>query len=179
MIIQRRMATIDELKKVRLGKLEALKKLGVDPYPGTVDRSDTVSEARVMEGKTVTIAGRVTGFRGQGKIYFLDIVDGTGKIQVVVKVDTCDKQVFALIEHVDLGDFLSVGGEVGKTKAGEVTVFAKTFRIITKALRPLPSEWHGLKDVEERYRQRYVDLLVNPAVRDIFLIRSQGCAVSP
>ncbi len=167
------MATIDELKKVRLGKLEALKKLGVDPYPGTVDRSDTVSEARVMEGKTVTIAGRVTGFRGQGKIYFLDIVDGTGKIQVVVKVDTCDKQVFALIEHVDLGDFLSVGGEVGKTKAGEVTVFAKTFRIITKALRPLPSEWHGLKDVEERYRQRYVDLLVNPAVRDIFLIRSK------
>lgn len=173
MIIQRRMATIDDLKKVRLEKLEALKKMGVDPYPGTVERNQTVSEAREMEGKTVAIAGRVTGFRGQGKIYFLDIVDGTGKIQVVVKVDTCEEKAFALMTHVDLGDFLSVGGEVGKTKAGEVTVFARTFRIITKALRPLPSEWHGLKDVEERYRQRYVDLLVNPPVRDIFLTRSK------
>lgn len=167
------MATIDDLKKVRLQKLEALKKLGVDPYPGTVERSETVSEAREMDGKTVAIAGRVTGLRGQGKIYFLDIVDGTGKIQVVVKVDSCEKKAFALMEHVDLGDFLSFEGEVGKTKAGEVTIFAKTFRIITKALRPLPSEWHGLKDVEERYRQRYVDLLVNPAVRDIFLTRSK------
>lgn len=167
------MATIDELKKVRLGKLESLKKLGVDPYPGTVERSETVSQARDVDGKTVAIAGRVTGFRGQGKIYFLDIVDGTGKIQVVVKVDACDPKAFVLMEQVDLGDFLSVGGEVGKTKAGEVTVFARNFRIITKALRPLPSEWHGLKDVEERYRQRYVDLLVNPQVRDIFLTRSR------
>lgn len=172
-VYNRSMATIDDLKKVRLEKLEALKKMGVDPYPGTAKRNQTVSEAREMDGKTVVIAGRVTGFRGQGKIYFLDIVDGTGKIQIVVKVDTCEEKAFALLEHVDLGDFLSVGGEVGKTKAGEVTVFAKTFRIITKALRPLPSEWHGFKDVEERYRQRYVDLLVNPAVRDIFFTRSK------
>ncbi len=167
------MATIDDLKKARIEKLHALKKLGVDPYPGTVERSESVLEAREMDGKPVAIAGRVTGLRGQGKIYFLDIVDGTGKIQVVVKVDTCEEKVFTLMEQVDLGDFLSVEGEVGKTKAGEVTVFAKSFRIITKALRPLPSEWHGLKDVEERYRQRYVDLLVNPAVRDIFLTRSK------
>ena len=167
------MATIDDLRKTRLEKLESLKKLGIDPYPGTIIRKDTIVKARRMHGKTVAVAGRVMGMRGHGKIFFLDMVDGTGKIQVVLKSDVCDKKSFALTAFMDLGDFLAVQGEVGKTQAGEVSVFAKKFQIISKAVRPLPGEWSGLKDIEERYRQRYVDLIVNPQVRDIFLTRSK------
>ena len=167
------MATIDELKKMRLAKLAKLKKLGVDPYPGTIIRNHTIAKARRLAGKDVAVAGRIMGIRGHGKIFFLDLVDGTGKIQVVLKSDQCGNKSFALTACMDLGDFLSVQGEVGKTQAGEVSVFGKKFQIISKAVRPLPGEWSGLKDIEERYRQRYVDLIVNPQVRDIFLTRSK------
>jgi lysyl-tRNA synthetase class 2 len=160
------MATIDELQKVRLEKLNALKAHGIDPYPGTITRGETILKARKMTGKNVSVAGRVMGMRGHGKIGFWDLVDGTGKIQVFYTSDT-------LSALIDLGDFVSVQGEVGKTKAGEVTVFAKKFQIISKSVRPLPSEWSGLKDIEDRYRQRYVDLIVNPLVRDIFLTRTK------
>ncbi len=167
------MATIDELKKIRLGKLAKLKKLGVDPYPGTITRNHTIAKARRLPGKDVAVAGRITGIRGHGKIFFLDLVDGTGKIQVVLKSDVCNTKAFALTAYMDLGDFLAVQGEVGKTQAGEVSVFGESFQIVSKAVRPLPGEWSGLKDIEERYRQRYVDLIVNPRVRDIFLTRSK------
>lgn len=167
------MATIDELKKIRAQKLAALKTKGIDPYPADVIRKQTVVKARAMSGKEVAVAGRIMGLRGHGKIYFLDLVDGTGKIQVVVKSDACDQKSFAIAHLLDLGDFLAVQGEVGKTQAGETSVFAKTFQLISKSLRPLPSEWSRLKDIEERYRQRYVDLVVNPEVRDIFLTRSK------
>lgn len=167
------MSTIEELKKIRREKLGAFKKMGVDPYPGTITRNHTIAQARTMIGKTSEVAGRVTGFRGHGKIYFVDLADGTGKIQVVIKSDVCDGKAFLFIPLMDLGDFLAVQGDVDKTQAGEISVFAKNFQIVSKSLRPLPSEWSGLKDIEERYRQRYVDLLVNPEVRDIFLIRSK------
>ena len=160
------MPTIDELRKIRIQKLEELKKIGVNPYPATVKRDQTISQARTMEGKMVAVAGRVIGQRGHGKILFLDLVDGTGNIQVVVKSDHCDAKAFELTKLIDLGDFLSVQGEVGKTQAGEVTVFANTLQLISKALRPLPSEWYGFKDVEERFRRRHVDLLLNPAVKE-------------
>ncbi len=160
------MATIDDLKKMRLSKLAKLKKLGIDPYPGTITRKHTVAKARSLIGKDVAVAGRVMGMRGHGKIGFWDVIDGTGKIQVFYK--TNDISVLA-----DLGDFVAVQGKVDKTKAGEITIFADNFQIISKAVRPLPSEWSGLKDIEERYRQRYVDLIVNPDVRDIFLTRSK------
>lgn len=167
------MATIDELKKVRLQKLEALKKKGIVPYPGTVKREHSIKAARKLSGEYTSVAGRIMGLRGHGKIFFLDLVDGTGKIQVVLKSDVCDEETLALTAYMDLGDFLAVQGEVRKTQAGEISVFAKNFQLISKALRPLPSEWHGLKDIEERYRQRYVDLIVNPEVREIFLTRSK------
>src|SRR5689334_1499500 len=167
------MATIDDLKKTRIEKLEKLKLKGVDPYPGTVVRKQNIHKARGMDGKEVQITGRIMGMRGHGKIFFLDLVDGSGKVQVVLKSDVCDGKSFELTSHMDLGDFLAVQGEVGKTQAGEISIFAKHFQIISKALRPLPSEWSGLKDIEERYRQRYVDLIVNPDVRDIFLTRSK------
>lgn len=160
------MATIDDLKKMRLEKLAKLKKLGIDPYPGAIVRKETVVKARKLTGKTVSVAGRVMGMRGHGKISFLDIEDATGKIQVMLKADS-------ISPLVDLGDFLAVQGTIEKTKAGEVTVFVKKYQIIAKAIRPLPSEWSGLKDIEERYRQRYVDLIVNPGTRDVFITRSK------
>lgn len=160
------MATIDDLKKMRLEKLAKLKKLGIDPYPGTITRKETVLKARKMVGKTVAVAGRIMGMRGHGKINFLDIEDATGKMQVMLKTDS-------ISPLIDLGDFLAVQGTVEKTKAGEVTVFVKKFQIIAKTMRPLPSEWSGLKDIEERYRQRYVDLIVNPTTRVTFITRSK------
>ncbi len=167
------MATIDDLKKVRVAKLEALKKRGIHPYPGTITRTETILKARKLSGKDVAVAGRIMGMRGHGKIFFLDLMDGTATIQAVLKSDVCDAKSFTLTSLIDLGDFLAVQGEVGKTQAGEVSVFAKKFQIISKSIRPLPSEWSGFKDIEERYRQRYVDLIVNPQVRDIFLTRSK------
>lgn len=160
------MATIDDLRKIRLEKLASLKARGIDPYPGTITRKETILKARKMQEKNVAVAGRVMGKRGHGKIGFWDLVDGTGKIQVLYKSDK-------ISELVDLGDFVAVQGEVGKTKAGEVSVIAKKFQIVAKSVRPLPGEWSGLKDIEERYRQRYVDLIVNPEVREIFLTRSK------
>jgi len=167
------MATIDDLRKIRMEKLESLKKRGIDPYPGTIIRKETILKARKLSGKDAAVAGRIMGMRGHGKIFFLDLVDGTGKVQAVLKSDVCDTKSFELASLLDLGDFIAVQGEVGKTQAGEVSVFAKNFQLISKAVRPLPGEWSGLKDIEDRYRQRYVDLVVNPQVREIFLTRSK------
>lgn len=167
------MTTLDVLKKVRLNKLELLKKIGIDPYPGTVRREETIAQAREKMGSAVVVAGRVVGMRGHGKIQFFDLQDQSGKMQVVLKADICAKESFALANEVDLGDFLAVAGKVDKTQAGEVSIFAQNLQLISKALRPLPSSWHGLRDIEERYRQRYVDLLVNPAVKGLFITRSQ------
>lgn len=167
------MATIDELKKTRTAKLEALREQGIDPYPATVRRDHTIAQARKRDGESVSVAGRIRGLRGHGKIMFADLDDESGKIQVVFKADQIPVETFSLLELADLGDFLAVQGSVGKTQAGEVSVFAKDFQIITKSLRPLPDQWYGLKDIEERYRQRYVDLLMNPHVREIFLTRTK------
>ena len=167
------MATIDDLKKIRLAKLESLKQLGVDPYPADVTRNQTIAEARGMDGQEVAVTGRIMGLRGHGKLIFLDVVDGTGKIQAMVKADVLSPESAPLVDCLDLGDFLAVQGTVGKTQSGEVSVVVKTLQVISKSIRPLPSEWSGLKDIEERYRQRYVDLNVNPDVRDIFVTRSR------
>lgn len=167
------MPTIDDLRKVRIDKLAALKKKGLDPYPADVERKQTIKVALAMKGKEVAVVGRVMGVRGHGKIVFLDLVDATGKMQVVIKNDLLEKESSKLIDYLDIGDFLGTQGSVDVTQAGETSVFAKTIRIISKAVRPLPDQWHGLKDVEERYRQRYVDLVVNPGVRDIFVTRTK------
>lgn len=167
------MATIDELKKIRLEKLKVLKKRGIDPYPATVKREQTIAEARSLDGKPVAVSGRILGLRGHGKIMFGDLCDEGGKIQVVFKSNEIALETFELLELVDIGDFLAVQGDVGKTQAGEISVFVKDFQLISKSLRPLPDQWSGFKDVEERYRQRYVDLLVNPDVRKVFVTRSK------
>lgn len=159
------MPTIGELRKTRIEKLEALKKRGVNPYPATVQRGQTVVQARESDGAQVSIVGRVRGLRGHGKIMFADFADASGKVQLVFKKDSIAAEVFDLLSQVDIGDFLSVQGTVGKTQAGEVSVFISDFQVISKSLRPLPDEWYGLKDVEERYRRRHLDLLLNPEVK--------------
>jgi len=164
------MATIDELRKTRIVKLEALRKQGINPYPPTVKRDRTIAAARTTTtgpGGKIAVVGRLRGLRGHGKIIFGDLADESGKIQIVFKSDQLPKDSFKLLEFLDLGDFLAVQGEVGKTQAGEISVFASDCQIVSKALRPLPDQWYGFKDVEERYRKRYLDLLLNPQVREI------------
>lgn len=167
------MATIDDLKKVRLEKLEALRKLGIDPYPPKVRREHTVKQARGMDGGSVSIAGRIVAMRGHGKLSFWDVVDESGKMQVVLKVDVCCPKAFALVQYFDIADIVAVQGTVSKTQAGEVSVFAQDLQMLTKTLLPLPDAWHGLKDVEERYRKRYLDTILNPEVKNRLLTRSK------
>ena len=167
------MAAIDELKKVRLEKLKKLRQAEINPYPAEVDRKDVISKARKKDGENVAVAGRIMSLRGHGKIIFCDLLDATGKIQIVFKKDLIGEKEFKLLDLLDIGDFLWVLGKVEKTSAGEISVFSQNLKILTKTLRPLPDKWHGFKDIEERYRQRYVDLIINPQVREIFETRSK------
>lgn len=159
------MPTIQDLRQTRIDKLTALKEQGINPYPATVRRDQTIAQIREQDGVAAAITGRVRGLRGHGKIMFADFSDATGKVQLVFKKDALPEATFALLPSLDIGDFLSVQGTVGKTQAGEVSVFVSDFQIISKSLRPLPDEWYGLKDVEERYRRRHLDLLLNPDVK--------------
>lgn len=167
------MATIDDLKNARLEKLEAIRKLGVDPYPPKVRREHTIEKARDMDGRMVAICGRIVAMRGHGKLSFWDVIDESGKLQVVLKADVCKPEAFALVQHFDIADFVAVQGMVGKTQAGEISVFAEDLQILTKTLLPLPDQWHGLKDVEERYRKRYLDTILNPEVKNRLMMRSK------
>ncbi len=156
---------MNELKQVREEKLQALIDAGCDPYPTTVKRTHTVENARASQDEPVEIAGRIMAIRGHGKIFFLDVQDESGKIQAVFKMDAIPQASYELLEYIDIGDFLAVQGKVGKTQAGEISVFVTDFQIISKSLRPLPDQWYGFKDVEERYRKRYLDMLLNPSVK--------------
>lgn len=165
--------TIDQLRKARLDKLEKLRELGIDPYPPKIKREQTISKALENDGAQVAVAGRVTSLRGHGKIIFGNIRDETGEIQVAFKSDFLDPKTFDLLNLLDIGDFLAVQGKVGKTQTGQTSVFASDFQIITKSILPLPGEWYGLKDVEERYRKRYLDMIMNQEVRDRLRARSK------
>lgn len=167
------MPTLDELRKTRIEKLEKLTKKGILSYPAEAGERDLITEAKKKDGKTVAIAGRIMAIRGHGKIFFMDIADRTDKMQIVCKADVMEELSFSLIELLDMGDFVKVTGDVGKTQAGEISVFAKTMTILSKAIRPLPDQWHGLTDIEERYRQRYVDLVMNKDVRKVFETRTK------
>jgi lysyl-tRNA synthetase class 2 len=164
---------IEELRKIRLDKLAKIKELGINPYSSVCERKQTISQALKMMGKEVAVAGRVMAMRGHGGIQFFDLRDESGKIQLVFKKENLKPQSSKLLLLLDIGDFLDAQGEIFKTKAGEISVLVKDFHLLTKSLRPLPSKWHGLSDIEERYRQRYVDLIMNPEVRKVFEIRKQ------
>ncbi|MBU1906253.1 MAG: lysine--tRNA ligase [Candidatus Omnitrophica bacterium] len=167
---------MNEIIQQRRAKLEALKARGVS-LPGAIFASRTdigESLANFEEGKKVSFAGRITAKRLHGKVEFLDLKDRTGKIQLYIKADVIGKDKFELLkEDIDIADFLSVKGELFKTHSGESTVKVEEFVLLSKALRPLPEKWHGLKDIELRYRQRYLDLVANEEVKKVFLARSK------
>jgi len=164
---------MSDLTDFRLQKLTALKKLKLDPYPQpNLEKRDLCRDIINKIDKTVTVAGRLMLLRGHGKILFADLVDKTGKIQLFFEQNTLGAKM-ELVKLLDLGDIISATGIVFKTQAGEITIRVSEFQILAKNLRPLPEKFHGLTDVEERYRQRYVDLIVNPDSREVFLARSK------
>lgn len=160
--------SLDELRRFRLEKLKALKKSGVDPFPSKFEKTLSLAQVRKAKlGAKVQTAGRIMAWRSHGGITFADLVDYTEKIQLLFKEDTLSKADWERLSLLDIGDFLGVGGELFKTQAGELTVLIKNYVLLSKTLRPLPAK-SGLTDVEERYRKRYLDLLVNPEIRERF-----------
>lgn len=170
------MASLEEIRDGRLAKIEKLKKAGMDPYPISSKRTQSLKEIRdsFVEEEERVAAGRITALRGQGGLLFVDLYDGTDTFQVLVKEDEMDKKLFELFaETTDIGDFIEATGNLFTTKRGEQSVVAKDWKMLAKSLRPLPEKWHGLKDAEERYRRRYLDLIANEDVRKRFLVRSK------
>lgn len=170
---------IDILKKERLKKLKNIENLGVNAYPASVKTSAGkpakrlfTQDAKKMLGKGVFVAGRLRSLRPHGKITFADLEDASGKIQLFFSQNELPDQ-YDFLGNLDLGDFIQVEGEVFTTQSGEVTAKVAAYQLLTKSLRPLPSAWYGLKDVEERYRKRYLDLLMNPEVRETAVKRAQ------
>jgi len=167
----------------RRAKAEALRERGVNPYPNRFERTDGLAAITAAHGgqsleelealgKDVRIAGRVMTLRGHGKASFATLSDGEGRLQVYVRQDDVGEEAYRLLELVDLGDYVGVSGRVMRTRKGELSVQAKELVFLSKALLPPPEKWHGLADVEARYRQRYVDLMANPEVRRTFVARS-------
>jgi len=168
---------LNDQELVRREKMAELKALGIDPFGGkfTSDCSSKkiIDEFDTLENQGVSLAGRVMSIRGHGKVYFAHLQDGEGQIQIYVRLDDIGEEQFNIFSKVDIGDIIGVTGTVFRTKRGEISVGAQTIVFLTKSLRPLPEKWHGLKDVELRYRQRYVDLIVNPDVKRTFELRSR------
>lgn len=167
----------NELIQVRREKLVQLKKTGINPYGERFDfthhASQIVKDFEQYEGQQVSLAGRIMAKRGHGKAGFANIQDATGQIQIYARLNDLGDESYQLYKVLDIGDIIGVSGEVFKTRMGEVTVSIKEISLLTKSLRPLPEKWHGLKDIELRYRQRYLDLIVNPEVKETFVLRSK------
>ena len=158
------------MAKNRTDNLKKLRELGINPYPSKIElKGDSVSlEAALgMEGKEVLVAGRVWSVRTHGAIAFFDIKDEKNRLQLFFQKDKL-KDKFDLLKLFDRGDFMAAAGKISKTIAGETSLFVDDFQILSKSLRQIPSKWYGLKDIEERYRRRYVDLLLNDEIKDIF-----------
>ncbi|MDQ0091783.1 lysyl-tRNA synthetase class 2 [Paenibacillus anaericanus] len=175
---------VSELLQIRRDKLDELRGLGIDPFGGKYVRThnagdimqqyDQLSKEELEEKKVeVSIAGRLMAKRGMGKASFAHIQDLSGKIQIYVRQDSVPEVKYSAFSLLDLGDLVGVTGEVFKTKTGETSIKVKDLEILSKSLYPLPDKYHGLKDVELRYRQRYIDLIVNPEVQQTFIKRSR------
>ncbi len=174
----------NSLRQQRINKLEQLKELGVNPFANNFKPSTTaeaiLKEYSTLEAKTledsappVTVAGRIVSLRLFGKAAFAHLQDRSGKVQAYIRKDLIGEENFKIFKLFDIGDTIGVRGTIFKTRTGEVTIQVANIQILTKALRPLPEKWHGLKDIETRYRQRYVDLIVNQEVRETFIKRTQ------
>ena len=178
---------LNEQVKIRKEKLEEMQKLGRDPYVITKFDVDTSSaEARanfekleaekgeeVGESYKVVIAGRIMSRRIMGKASFIDVQDGAGRIQSYIKRDDVGEEIYAEFKKWDIGDIIGITGFVFRTRMGEISVHAQSIKLLSKSLRPLPEKFHGLTNTDLRYRQRYVDLIMNPDVKKNFIIRSQ------
>ena len=166
---------LNEIITQRREKLNSLKAKGVVLYPGKVGEHSNISFAlnNFQEGKAAILCGRIMAKRLHGKALFMDLKDATAKIQIYAKADIASEEQFELLKEVDIADILYVKGELFKTHSGEPTLKLEEFTILAKALRPLPEKWHGLKDVELRYRQRYLDLVANEETTKVFLARSK------
>ncbi len=168
----------NELRKVRLDKLDAFKAAGRDPFQVTtaeqeLHTADISNNFDEYEGKDVSLCGRIMSKRPMGKASFMNIADRDGRMQVYVRRDDIGDEEYAYFKKYDIGDIVEVKGFVFKTQTGEISVHAKSVRLLTKSLLPLPEKYHGLTNVDMRYRQRYVDLIMNPDVKDTFIKRSK------
>ncbi len=169
--------SLSELLQIRRDKLKALQAAGEDPFHITrfevsAHSSEIKAGFEAMEGKTVSVAGRLMSKRGMGKAVFCDLQDGKGRVQLYVRIDELGEEDFGKFKKLDIGDIVGVEGEVFKTKRGEISVKAQSVKLLSKSLLPLPEKFHGLTDKETRYRQRYVDLIMNEDVRRAFEIRT-------
>ena len=173
--ISEHIAEESELIKQRKAKLDNITSSGAYAYGGKFETTSNIGQLKdtFAEGKQAVVAGRIMAVRLHGKSMFLDIKDSSGKIQAYIKEDTVTADRFAFLKNLDIGDFIGVSGDTFKTRTGEPTIVVKEFTILSKSLRPLPEKWHGLKDVETRYRRRYVDLIVNDDVKKVFVTRSR------
>ncbi|MGN0679887.1 MAG: lysine--tRNA ligase [Oscillospiraceae bacterium] len=171
-------AQLDEQHRVRLEKLDALKAAGKNPYTITQFPVDTYNKDirdrfDELENKDVFIAGRMMSRRIMGKASFMDLRDASDRMQVYVRKDDVGEEDYADFKKWDIGDIIGIKGKVFRTKMGEISVHAEEIKLLSKSLLPLPEKWHGLKDKEERYRKRYLDLIANPEVKDVFVKRSK------
>ena len=176
--MSQKQANTSDVIQVRYDKLAALREAGRDPFVITTSDRDSYTEQiknnfEAYENKDVCVAGRIMSKRGKGKVSFLDLHDKTGKIQIFAKFDDLGAEEYGFLKKWDIGDIAEVKGFVFKTQMGEISIHAKAVRLLSKSLKPLPEKYHGLTNTDMRYRQRYVDLIMNPEVRDTFVKRSQ------
>src|SRR6185436_17715020 len=162
-----------ELIALRRQKLDALRRRGVAPFGQSFETSGSIADVRdkFEEAKTFRVAGRITAHRDMGKSHFLDLRDASGRIQIYVQAKELGPEAMEVFALLDLGDFIGVEGSCFVTKTGEPTLKVHDFQVLSKSIRPLPEKWHGLQDVETRYRQRYLDLITNEQSRTVFAKR--------
>src|SRR3954470_11867020 len=173
-----------DLLRQRRANFDELVRLGVDPYPHRFERTDTIADLvaaygaktkEELEGAAIDArtAGRILAIRSFGKANFLVLSDGDAKIQAYIRQDSVPERDFAVFKLLDWGDYVGVEGKLFRTKTNELTIHASALQFLVKCFEPLPEKWHGLSDVEIRYRQRYLDLIVNPDSRRVFQVRSR------
>ena len=170
----------EDILSIRRDKIKALREKGLKPFGSRFEKTaalsslkDDFEKGHIKEGGIVKVAGRLMNLREHGKSFFSDIKDHTAKMQLYTKKDNIGEEAWALKDLIDIGDIIGAEGELFKTRTGEVTVKVSSFTILSKSMHPLPEKWHGLKDIEIRYRQRYLDLISNDEAKEVFLIRSR------
>jgi len=170
---------LERITEQRLDSLSRIRARGIDPYPHSYHPSHTVREAIALfeqrggSSQDISLAGRIMSRRSMGKMSFLDIRDSSGKIQLSLRYDLLGRERYEFLQDIDIGDIIGAEGKLFRTKAGELTLEVSDFAMLCKSLRPLPEKWHGLADVEKRYRQRYLDLISNEESKSIFILRSK------